>query len=257
MQLPPVQPPPSLLAAPERHPLLPPETVARLGVVVVAAPHPDDEALGCGGLLALLAARGQAAHVLFVTDGSRSHPTSPSYPAPRLAALREGEAREAVARLGLPAGAAHFLRHPDCGLPAEGTAAWEATVADVAGLLDRLGAETVVVPWRRDPHCDHVATWGLFRDAAARLARAPLWLEYPVWAWPSEDPAVPPLEGEAAAWRLDVRAVLEKKNAAVAAHRSQTTRLIDDDPEGFMLSPEMLARFRVPWELYLEPREPW
>jgi hypothetical protein len=42
------------------------------------------------------------------------------------------------------------------------------------------------------------------------------------------------------------------KQQAIAAYRSQTTNLIDDDPEGFRLTPEMLANFAHPWEVYLE-----
>ena len=50
------------------------------------------------GLLRRLADAGQAAHAVVVTDGSRSHPGSQAYPPARLAALREAEAAEAVAR---------------------------------------------------------------------------------------------------------------------------------------------------------------
>lgn len=38
--------------------------------VLIAAPHQDDEVLGCGGLAAQLAAGGAAVRVLFLTDGS-------------------------------------------------------------------------------------------------------------------------------------------------------------------------------------------
>lgn len=41
----------------------------RAGSVLVLAPHYDDEVLGCGGLLAQLAAAGAAVRVLFLTDG--------------------------------------------------------------------------------------------------------------------------------------------------------------------------------------------
>lgn len=241
--------PESLLDAPERHPLCPPETVHRLGTVVVLAPHADDESLGAGGLLALLADAGQAAHVVVVTDGSRSHPGSRAYPPARLAALREREAAEAVAHLG-HAGRLHALRYPDCGLPAEGTDAF-AQAADALGLLlADLKADTLVVPWRRDPHCDHEAVWRLARACRRSGVR---WIEYPVWAWTRPETA--PTEADATAWRLDTAGAAERKAAAIAAHRSQYAGIVTDSPDAFQLPDAMLAHFRHPWELFLDPHD--
>ncbi len=156
--------------------------------------------------------------------------------------------------LGLPEDAIHFLRYPDCGLPAPESAEFAEAAMALAKKLDALEAQTVLAPWRRDPHCDHVATWALLRAARPQL-RAPVrWLEYPVWAWEHAATEVAPQEGEADAWRLDVGEVLTRKNAAVARHRSQLGLVISDDPTGFALQPEMLAHFARPWELFLEPR---
>ena len=46
-----------------------PGVVAARSVLVVA-PHFDDETLGCGGLLAQLAAAGAVIRVLYLTDGA-------------------------------------------------------------------------------------------------------------------------------------------------------------------------------------------
>ena len=239
-------PPASLLDDPERHPLRPGGAALDLGRVVVLAPHPDDESLGCGGLLGLLADAGRPAHVVVVTDGTRSH-TSATWPPSRLRALREVEARRAVRHLG-HGSRVEFLRFPDCGLPARGTDAFEAAADRMAALVAELRPDTLLVPWRRDPHCDHVATWEL---AQARRDPDVRWIEYPVWAWANAEAA--PRPDEATAWRLDVTATVDRKTEAVAAHRSQTTPMIDDDPDGFILEPGMLAHFRRPWELYLDP----
>ncbi len=239
----------SLLDAPARHPLCPSETVRALGTVVVLAPHADDESLGCGGLLALLADAGQAAHVVVVTDGSRSHPGSKAFPPPRVAALREREAAEAVATLG-HAGRVHFLRHADCGLPALDTAAFEAAADRLAALVAGVGADTLVVPWRRDPHCDHEATWQIAR---ARRDPAVRWIEYPVWSWTRPETA--PADADATAWRLDISGVTDRKAAAIAAHRSQYAGIVADSPEAFQLPDAMLVHFRRPWELFLDPHD--
>jgi len=247
--------PKSLLREPERHPLLPPEAGVTLGSTVVVAPHPDDESLSCGGLLALLADRGGPAHVIVMTDGSRSHCNSPSYPPARLAALREQEALDALAALGLSARAARFLRYPDCGLPAAGTLAFEEAALRLHEMLVALAPDTLLVPWRRDPHCDHEATWRLLREASVALESRPRWLEYPVWAWTQAESEVAPRTDEGRAWRLDIFPVLARKEQAIARHRSQTGALIHDDPGGFLLEPAMLAHFTRPWELFIEPAD--
>lgn len=242
-----------LLIDPVRHPLRASVFASKLGRVAVAAPHPDDESLGCGGLLALLATAGQAADVLILTDGSRSHPDSRSYPAAQLAALREQETLSALAALGLPSGAAHFLRFGDCALPKEGTSEFTGACRRLHKILEDIAPDTLLVPWRRDPHCDHEATWRLLRGAAAQLASAPHWLEYPIWAWEHAAEDAAPRAGEAVAWRLDISPVLARKQQAIAQHRSQMGAIIRDDPTGFVLQPEMLRHFAHSWELYLEP----
>jgi GlcNAc-PI de-N-acetylase len=53
--------------------LLPADPSAWPSVVVVAA-HPDDEVLGVGGTIAILAAAGARLRLIAVTDGEGSHP---------------------------------------------------------------------------------------------------------------------------------------------------------------------------------------
>ena len=45
--------------------------------------------------------------------------------------------------------------------------------------------------------------------------------------------------------------MLARKRAAIAAHRSQTTALIDDDTGGFRLSQADMARHLGPFEVFI------
>ena len=219
---------------------------ASLGRVLLLAPHPDDESLGCGGLLAALARRGAGVRVVFASDGEASHRRSRSHPPDRLGALRRTEALAALAILGVPGDAARFLGLPDRAIPGPGAAGFAPAIAAFAA------ADTVVLPWRRDPSADHRAAWAV-ADAGARAAglAAARRLEYPVWLW--HDPADRPAAGEVRVHRVDVGRDLARKRRAILAHRSQTTALIADDPTAFRLSNAMQANFHRASELYFEP----
>ena len=224
------------------------------GSVLVVSPHPDDESLGCGGLLALLAEAGRPGRVLIVSNGAASHPNSRTHPPARLAALRRDEAIAALRNLGMEPDRLVMLGLPDGAVPHDGPG-FDAAVTAMANLCRRDGVEAIAVSWEHDPHPDHLASWHMAR-AAAREAGVRL-LAYPIWGWRHLYPQIgplPPLEvdGPPRGQRLDIAAVLPRKQAAVAAHVSQTTRLIGDDPHGFMLSPEVLALFERPWEILLE-----
>lgn len=226
----------------------------QLGPTLVVAPHPDDESLGCGGTLALLRQLGYPVHVLFVSDGTMSHPNSPTYPAERLRELREAEALEALHILGVDPACATFMRQKDTQVPTPGTPGFSEAVDRVVEGLTTLQPTTVLVPWRRDPHRDHRASWQITHEAITQLTVRPRVLEYLIWLWELGDSVAMPQPEEVTVWRVAIEAVFAQRSQAIAAHRSQVTRLINDDPTGFYLSPELLTHFAQPRELFLEAR---
>jgi LmbE family N-acetylglucosaminyl deacetylase len=237
----------AFLAAAERLPVGDLDALTAGKGLVVVAPHPDDESLGCGGTMAEARARGRDVRVVIVSDGCGSHTHSALYPPAKLRDLRETETVYAVGILGVPAEAVTFLRLPDAGVPSTGPVA-EAAAARIAAIARDADAGAVCVTWGHDPHCDHQAA-----AAIVRLARADLGpirtFAYPVWGWtlPQGTEVGPGPSG----LRLDIGAHRAAKAAAIGAHRSQTTDLISDDPTGFRLEAAMIARFTGPYEIFV------
>ncbi len=219
-----------------------PAAIVGGGPVLVLAPHPDDESLGCGALLASCWARGVPAHVLCLTDGAASHPGSAGWPAPRLAALRRSELEAAVACLGGdPTRDLGWLGHPDAALhrlhgPGHDLA------RDIRAAVQRTGARVLLAPSVHDPHCDHVAAARAAAEVADRLPRLRL-VSYPVWSrWLGGGDA--PVCDGAIRLRFDGTGTADRKRMAVAAHRSQAGAVIADDPGGFAM-PEGFAEMFV------------
>ena len=217
------------------------------GAAMVLAPHPDDESLGCGGLIAAACEAGQPPLLVMLTDGAGSHPNSRSHPAARLRGLREAETLAAAACLGLAADRVVFLRYKDTEAPHAGPGL--AVAAErIVGLLRAYGCKSLIAPWRHDPHCDHEAA-AFIATAAAKAAKVPHWA-YPVWGR-----TLPPQTEveETGVVRLPVQPWQAAKRLAIRCHRSQWEGLITDDPHGFQMQPEFMALFDTPHELYLRP----
>jgi len=213
------------------------------GPVLVVAPHPDDESIGCGGLIAGLRRRDVAVRVVIVTDGTGSHPHSPSHPAARLATLREREVLRALTILGVASDDVSFWRLRDRFVPTGG-AEFDQAVDRARAQMRRLRPTLLIVPGQTDAHGDHRATRTIWVRAADRLPQPPRLLDYVVWPGP-ERPDGRPLT-------LDIADVLPLKRRAIAAHRSQHGQVIIDDPTGFILPADLLARTRQPVEVYFE-----
>ena len=75
---------------------------------LVLAPHPDDETLGVGGLIAKLCREGVPVTIVAITDGEDAYPDTP-----HLGEIRILEQTEALRRLGVPERRIHRLHLPD------------------------------------------------------------------------------------------------------------------------------------------------
>ncbi len=122
--------------------------------LLVVVPHPDDETLGCGGLIALARQAGIAVNVVLVTDGGASHPHSVKWPRGRLASQRLTEFREALHVLGVDAEAV-ALGLPDAETETLPQRAIELAIERLRDEIAASAPDIIATTWRPVPHCDH------------------------------------------------------------------------------------------------------
>lgn len=214
---------------------------------LILAPHPDDETLGCGGLIAQLCAAGTPPHVAIMTDGSHSHPNSKTHTPERLRHMREEEARSALRLLGLPVGQTWFLGHEDNeDLPVAGPA-YQFAARRLSGICETHGCQVIIAPWRHDGLQDHEATATLAEHVALRDDLGLIF--YPINGWSMEDAAVVE-EAQPRGWRLDISGEIALKEKAIMAHASQYAGIITDDCEHIVCQ-KLMAAARRPIEVYL------
>jgi LmbE family N-acetylglucosaminyl deacetylase len=222
------------------------------GATLVVAPHEDDCALGCGGLLSARSAAGCEVRIAYLTDGAASHPGHPRVPPHELARMRVDEARLSARILGVPAENLAFLGAPDGGLPHLEAQARKALVGSLAGLLSGIGAGEVLVTSAGDGSSEHAAANAIVRDAVALSGAGRIRvLEYPVWSVWSPLRLGPQVSSARRIHRLALSPeLLGKKCAALREFRSQYLPLEPWDhavlPEGF------LGLFEVPEEFFFE-----
>jgi len=189
------RPPPALPARPVETVPVPAALPLRLPPqprVLVFAPHPDDEVLAAGGLIAGLAAAHRPVRIVFFTNGdaykeavvlTTHHRTPHRHDYYALGRLRQHEAIEAAHRLGLSATDVRFLGYPDDGIDDLWEAHWRSPYtspytnednarypgvllpgaeyegAELRWLLERVIARfepnVIVFPHPADTHTDH------------------------------------------------------------------------------------------------------
>lgn len=184
--------------------------------VLVIAPHPDDEVLGCAGSIVNHLAAGRAVQVVYLTSGEHG---SPTYAPEDFGELRERETVEAAAMLGLREEHLRWLRLPDGAIDARNLA----HVGLVVEALRQLRPVLLYVPHPGEGSFDHRDAFELCWRAAGMAGSrnfpewgaTPWWvptiLGYEVWT-PIADPQ----------YSEDITEAIDRKIAALACYRSQS-----------------------------------
>jgi LmbE family N-acetylglucosaminyl deacetylase len=190
--------------------------------VLVVAPHPDDEALGAGGLIQAALAQGSQVRVIVVTNGDgqglgplalhgRLRARAADYVSNGL--IRQDETVVALGRLGLPPEDIIFMGYPDgalgqlwlsswstaCPVQASFTRAYASPYSvtfnpgarycgddllrDMESVIGAFNPDLVLLPHPQDDHSDHRATTAFARMALGRAALHNEAFRPQVWAY--------------------------------------------------------------------------
>jgi LmbE family N-acetylglucosaminyl deacetylase len=185
-------------------------------VALAVVAHPDDETLAMGSVVAELAGRGVAVHVVSLSCGDAAL-RHLGREVPGLGQRRSAELRSAGAALGARSTTA--LSWPDGCLEQHR----EDLERVVATMGERHRPQCLLTLWREDPHPDHRSAARAASAAARTLGVAVA--ELPLWAVHWTDPAT--VAGELV--RMDVTpAASAAKTRALATYSSQVAPLADD-----------------------------
>ena len=188
------------------------------GRVLVIAPHPDDEVLGCGGTMARLADEGAELIVAIVTTGQ-----PPAFQAESVSQV-ENELRQAHEIIGIRD--CRFLHFPAAALDTVPAATLNARFEE---LVSDVRPDTLLLPFVGDIHGDHQLSF-----LAAMVAARPRQMDAPSlvmcyetlsetnWYAPPTTPTFVPNA------YVEISAVLDRKLEAFGAIASQLRPFPDE-----------------------------
>lgn len=179
--------------------------------ILIISPHPDDEAIGCGGTICKHVARGDAVEVIFLTSGEKGgHGISEA----ETIQIREQESNDAASILGISA--IEFWREPD--------GSFQATENNVLKLLEKIRSiqpVVIYVPHETEQHPDHQAAALLVSKVMDQLEQTnslpTIWM-YEVWTPIQKMDHI-----------VDISDHIETKRKAILAYKSQCDVLTFDE----------------------------
>jgi bacillithiol biosynthesis deacetylase BshB1 len=124
--------------------------------ILVVGPHPDDQELGMGGTIALLASQGHTVTLLDMTDGE---------PTPFGDPVTRGREAAAAAKCLSPSDGSNPVRRIQLGLKNREVVHSLEARYKVAGVIRATQAQIIFVPYFEDAHPDHLAVTRIVEDA--------------------------------------------------------------------------------------------
>ncbi|WP_347474244.1 PIG-L family deacetylase [Acinetobacter thermotolerans] len=211
--------------------------------ICIIAPHPDDEILGCAGMIQQLDAAGYEIVLFAVTNGTASHPNSSLYTPEQLDLIRPRESLNALQTLNLSKPVQRIALNIQDG--------------EVAQQRDQLAAalkqylkshDILVTAFEYDGHPDHEITGQVCKQVSIEMSLKCLQVLIWAWHWANPEDARIPWH-KALKLELSSRQ-LKLKSKAMQCFKSQLEPDLStgNDP---IVSASALERLLQPWEVYI------
>lgn len=146
--------------------------------IIIVAPHPDDEVLGCSGFIQRMIDNGKQVHVVILSGGGKSHQGCCHIDESTLIDSRRKLSRKAAKILNLPLDQLHFLDYSDGSISFNDPETQRLQI-----LIEELSPNAIFVPHKGEGWSDHIETGKIVREII-RIKSIPVQLyEYCVWFW--------------------------------------------------------------------------
>ncbi len=140
--------------------------------VLVISPHPDDEALGCGGTLCIHKENKDEIFIIYMTSGEKGN--TDKLPEEKTAIIREKEARK-VSKV-YDAKKIEFWHLPDGAVEAS-----DEIVKKMHKKILSINPDVIYVTSENEKHPDHRAAAAIIKKAVEKLSKKPQVLMFEIW----------------------------------------------------------------------------
>lgn len=142
---------------------------------IIISPHPDDEVLGCGGLISHLKSKGCKVSIVMLTGGENCD-NSQRLEKETLKIIRRNLTREACSVLGVMENDIYFLDFKDGGISKQ-----DAEIEKLRNIIDHTDVTSIFVPHLEDGWSDHVEAHLIIKEMISN--RQLTLYAYCVWFW--------------------------------------------------------------------------
>jgi LmbE family N-acetylglucosaminyl deacetylase len=142
---------------------------------IIISPHPDDEALGCGGLISHLTSRGCNVSIIMLTGGEKCG-SAKSIDSNILKKTRRSLTKKACSILGITEDNIHFLDFTDGSINIK-----DLEINKLREILYKINPEAIFIPHLEDGWNDHVQAHLIVKDLLKGYSTK--LYAYCVWFW--------------------------------------------------------------------------